>query len=123
MKKDQTIYPKCLFKDTPKAAYLTHDGYVRPCCYAHRHNKIEKDEPWMVELRHNLRSGNSLEKIFSTPEYKDFFERMKNGKDIPRRCIEPEFPYLRQVRLTISPACSTALLVAIMLNRSRVSGV
>lgn len=88
MKKNQTIYPKCLFKDTPKAAYLTHDGYVRPCCYAHRHNKIEKDEPWMVELRHNLRSGNSLEKIFSTPEYKDFFERMKNGKDIPRRCIE-----------------------------------
>jgi hypothetical protein len=85
----KTIYPKCLFSNKKaKATYISHDGYVRPCCYVHRHNRTEKDEPWMVELRHNIRSGDSLEKMFSTPEYTDFFNRLKTGKNIPYRCYE-----------------------------------
>lgn len=88
MRTNKTIYPKCLFKEKAKATYISHDGYVRPCCYVHRHNKTEKAEPWMVELRHNLRSGDSLEKIFDTPEYRDFFKRLKTGKNIPWRCYD-----------------------------------
>ena len=41
MKRDQIIYPKCMDKTKPKATYITHDGYVRPCCFLHRHNAVE----------------------------------------------------------------------------------
>jgi len=87
-KVSKTIYPKCLFSKKAKATYISHDGYVRPCCYVHRHNKAEKDEPWLVDFKHNIASGSSLEEMFSTPEYSDFFDRLKAGKDIPERCYE-----------------------------------
>jgi hypothetical protein len=88
MKKDQIIYPKCMDKTKPKATYITHDGYVRPCCFLHRHNQVEADERWLNDKKHNLHSGKSLQQIFDTNEYKNFFERLKTGKDIPARCID-----------------------------------
>lgn len=85
---NKKIYPKCLFTKKAKATYISHDGYVRPCCFVHRHNKTERDEPWMVDFKHNIGSGKSLDEMFSTPEYTDFFNRLKTGKDVPERCYE-----------------------------------
>ena len=87
-KVSKTIYPKCLFSKKAKATYISHDGYIRPCCYVHRHNKTEVDEPWLLDDKHNIASGKSLAEMFSTPEYTDFFNRLKTGKDIPERCYE-----------------------------------
>lgn len=88
MKRDQIIYPLCMDLHKPKATYITHDGYVRPCCFTHRHQKVEADERWMNDLKHNLKSGSTLQQIFETPEYKDFFERLRTGKQVPDRCIQ-----------------------------------
>ena len=88
MKRDQIIYPLCMDLTKPKATYITHDGYVRPCCYTHRHQKIEADERWMNDPKHNVKSGKSLQEMFDTPEYKDFFERLRTGKQVPERCID-----------------------------------
>ena len=81
MKRDQIIYPLCMDLTKPKATYITHDGYVRPCCYTHRHQKIEADERWMNDPKHNVKSGKSLQEMFDTPEYKDFFERSLSDAD------------------------------------------
>lgn len=88
MKRDQIIYPKCMDKTKPKATYITHDGYVRPCCFLHRHNAVEGDERWLNDDKHNLKSGKSLKEIFETEEYMNFFERLRTGKNIPERCID-----------------------------------
>ena len=88
MKKDRIIYPKCMDKTKPKATYITHDGYVRPCCFLHRHNQVEGDERWLNDDKHNLHSGRSMKEIFETDEYVDFFERLRTGKDVPERCID-----------------------------------
>ena len=69
MKRDQIIYPLCMDLTKPKATYITHDGYVRPCCYTHRHQKIEADERWMNDPKHNVKSGKSLQEMFDTTEY------------------------------------------------------
>jgi len=42
MRTNGKIYPKCLFSKKAKATYISHDGYVRPCCYVHRHIKLKK---------------------------------------------------------------------------------
>ena len=76
------------FSKKAKATYISHDGYIRPCCYVHRHNKTERDEPWLLNDEHNIASGKSLSEMFSTLEYTDFFDRLKTGKDIPERCYE-----------------------------------
>jgi hypothetical protein len=38
-------------KTKPKATYITHDGYVRPCCFLHRHNQVEADERWLNDKK------------------------------------------------------------------------
>jgi hypothetical protein len=73
MIKNRHVYPKCLAKQQPKGVYITHDGYVRPCCFLHRHNKIEKELPWLIDQNTNINHTKSLSAIFDKTEYQQFF--------------------------------------------------
>lgn len=88
MIKNRNVYPKCLAKDHPKGVYLTHDGYARPCCFFHRHNKIEKELPWMLDNDTNINYTKSLTAVFDKKEYRQFFDDLLHNNNVPEKCYE-----------------------------------
>ena len=88
MIKNRNVYPKCLAKQHSKGVYATHDGYIRPCCFLHRHNRIEKELPWLLDKDTNINHTKSLTAIFNKKEYKQFFSNLLQNNNVPEKCYE-----------------------------------
>jgi len=86
--KSRQVYPKCLAKKKPKSVYITHDGYVRPCCFIHRYHPIEKELSWLVSDKTNINQVESLSKVFNDTDYKNFFQGLLDNNNVPDRCYD-----------------------------------
>ena len=98
--------PKCL---RGRPYYVTHDKFVRPCCYFVDHGwepnspkdespKGEKlwpihDVKWLRDPKTNLKNYKHIDDVFETKLYRDFYDSLLDAVDtghidnLPKRCI------------------------------------
>ena len=100
--------PKCL---QGRPYYLTHDKFVRPCCYFTDHG-WEPNAPemeggvgsnewpihhvkWLRDPKTNLNNYKNVNEVFETKHYRDFFSSLQKPiqneedlKRLPKRCIK-----------------------------------
>ncbi len=98
--------PKCL---RGRPYYVTHDKFVRPCCYFVDHGwepnapkdespKGEKlwpihDVKWLRDPKTNLKNYKHIDDVFKTKLYRDFYDSLLDAVDtghidnLPKRCI------------------------------------
>jgi len=100
--------PKCL---QGRPYYITHDKFVRPCCYFTDHGWEANSPPmeggdganewpihhvkWLRDPQTNLNNYKNINEIFETKLYKNFFASLQKPiisdedlKKLPKRCIK-----------------------------------
>ncbi len=106
--KDKVWAPKCM---RGRPYYITHDKFVRPCCYFTDHG-WESNAPeweggrgdnewpihhvkWLRDPQTNLNNHDSIGSVFETDIYKKFFAALEKPvlneedlKKLPKRCIK-----------------------------------
>ncbi len=106
--KDKIWAPKCM---RGRPYYITHDKFVRPCCYFTDHG-WESNAPeweggrgdnewpihhvkWLRDPQTNLNNHDSIGSVFETDIYKKFFAALEKPvlneedlKKLPKRCIK-----------------------------------
>lgn len=77
------IYPKCLYN---KELSLCYTGHILPCCWINDQiNESEWKEFFSDEM--NLNNFETIDEIFETKPWKDFFNTLKNNQEnAPKRC-------------------------------------
>lgn len=70
------IEPKCL----DDKYFLGHssEGFILPCCWIDSYDKY-KLIPELLQKKFNLLNVNSIEEILSSPEWKNFFSKIKEN--------------------------------------------
>ncbi len=105
---DKVWAPKCL---QGRPYYLTHDKFVRPCCYFTDHGwepnapkweggRKENEWPinhvdWLRDPQTNLSNHDSVESVFETDLYRKFFASLQKPvltdediQKLPKRCVK-----------------------------------
>jgi len=98
--------PKCL---QGRPYYLTHDKFVRPCCYFSDHGWEPNSPPmeggrgpnewpinhvkWLRDSVTNLNNYNNINEVFESTLYKNFFKSLQKPivdddvSHLPKRCL------------------------------------
>lgn len=86
-----TVTPKCLLRTIDdQGLYVTHHGYVVPCCWWGTRSGFE--DLWIHyskehgNFHHKLTGENSIQDIFDTDWYTNLYESIKNG--IFPKCVQ-----------------------------------
>lgn len=83
--------PKCL--NGQRYPYLSTEGQLLPCCWvdspvmkAHaRGEHVEEKLQWLLDKKFNLKNNN-INDILNSEEYKNFYNDLTEGKNIPDYC-------------------------------------